>query len=109
MAIWYGWRGGVLAAVVTGILYIPHIQMAWRMNHEYYAAQWVEVGMFFIISTLTGVLDDHERAQQFKAERMAEQLAQVNVDLQSSFAMLRRADRLSAMGEPAAELVSRGT
>ncbi len=104
MAIWYGWRGGVLAAVVTGILYIPHIQMAWRMNPEYYAAQWVEVGMFFIIGALTGVLADHERAQRFKAEQMAAQLAKVNADLQSSFTLLRRADRLSAMGELAAGL-----
>jgi two-component system sensor histidine kinase HydH len=104
MAIWYGWRGGVLAAVVTGILYIPHIQMAWRMNHEYYAAQWVEVGMFFIIGALTGVLADHERAQRFKAEQMATQLGKANAELQSSFALLRRADRLSAMGELAAGL-----
>jgi two-component system sensor histidine kinase HydH len=104
MAIWYGWRGGILAAVVTGILYIPHIQMAWRMNPEYHAAQWVEVGMFFIIGALTGVLADHERAQRFKAEQMAAQLAKVNADLQSSFTLLRRADRLSAMGELAAGL-----
>jgi len=104
MAIWYGWRGGILAAVVTGILYIPHIQMAWRMNPEYYAAQWVEVGMFFIIGALTGMLADHERAERFKAEQMATQLAKVNADLQSSFALLRRADRLSAMGELAAGL-----
>jgi two-component system, NtrC family, sensor histidine kinase HydH len=104
MAIWYGWRGGILAAAFTGLLYIPHIQMAWRMNPEYNATQWVEVGMFFIIGALTGVLADHERAQRFKAEQMAAQLAKVNADLQSSFALLRRADRLSAMGELAAGL-----
>lgn len=104
MALWYGWRGGILAAVFIGILYIPHIEMAWRMHPEYNAAQWVEVGMFFIISALTGVLADHERAQRHRAEEMATQLAKVNVDLQSSFTLLRRADRLSAMGELAAGL-----
>lgn len=104
MALWYGWRGGILAAVVAAILYIPHIEMAWRMEPEYQAAQWVEVGMFFIIAGLTGVLADHERAQRDKAEQMATQLAKVNVDLQSSFDLLRRADRLSAMGELAAGL-----
>jgi signal transduction histidine kinase len=104
MALWYGWRGGILAAVVIGLLYIPHIEMAWRMHPEYSATQWVEVGMFFIISALTGVLADHERAQRRRAEQMATQLAKVNVDLQSSFTMLRRADRLSAMGELAAGL-----
>jgi two-component system, NtrC family, sensor histidine kinase HydH len=104
MALWYGWRGGILAALVTGLLYIPHIEMAWRMHPEYNAAQWVEVGMFFIISALTGVLADHERAQRHRAEEMAAQLAKVNADLQSSFTLLRRADRLSAMGELAAGL-----
>lgn len=104
MALWYGWRGGILAALVAAILYIPHIEMAWRMRPEYHATQWVEVGMFFIITALTGVLADHERAQRYKAEQIASQLARVNVDLQSSFTLLRRADRLSAMGELAAGL-----
>ena len=104
MSLWYGWRGGILAALVTGILYIPHIEMSWRMHPEYNASQWVEVGMFFIITALTGVLADHERAQRYKAEQTAAQLAKVNADLQSSFALLRRADRLSAMGELAAGL-----
>lgn len=104
MALWYGWRGGLLAAFVTGLLYIPHIEMSWRMQPEYNATQWVEVGMFFIITPLTGLLADHERAQRHKAEQMAEQLARANAELQSSFDLLRRADRLSAMGELAAGL-----
>jgi two-component system sensor histidine kinase HydH len=104
MSIWYGWRGGILAALVTSLLYIPHIEMSWRMHPEYNATQWVEVGMFFIITALTGVLADHERAQRHNAEQISAQLAKVNVDLQSSFDLLRRADRLSAMGELAAGL-----
>jgi two-component system sensor histidine kinase HydH len=104
MAVWFGWRGGILAAAVAGVLYIPHIEMAWRMNPEYSATQWVELGMFFVITGLTGLLADHERAQRRKAEQMAEQLAQANRDLQSSFEQLRRADRLSAMGELSAGL-----
>src|SRR6266496_5168608 len=74
MALWYGWRGGVLASAVASLLYIPHIEMAWRMHPEYNATQWVELGMFFVLTALTGVLADHERAQRRKAERMAEQL-----------------------------------
>lgn len=104
MALWYGWRGGLLGALIAGILYIPHIEMSWRKNPAYNAAQWVEVGMFFVITALTGVLADHERAQRHKAEEIAKQLAQANADLQSSFEQLRRADRLSAMGELSAGL-----
>ena len=38
MALWYGWRGGVLAALVAAVLYIPFIQKAWHSHPEYQAA-----------------------------------------------------------------------
>ncbi len=104
MALWYGWRGGLVAAAFAAILYIPHIEMSWRMNPEYSAAQKVEVGMFFVVTLLIGVLADHERAERREVERMAQKLAQANVELQKSFEQLRRADRLSAMGELSAGL-----
>jgi two-component system, NtrC family, sensor histidine kinase HydH len=104
MAIWYGWRGGVLASAVAAVLYIPHIRMSWGGNPEYSATQQVEVGMFFVITVLTGILADHERAQRLKAEQIANELARANAELQASFDQLRRADRLSAMGELSAGL-----
>jgi two-component system, NtrC family, sensor histidine kinase HydH len=111
MALWYGWRGGLIAAAVAGVLYIPHIEMSWTMNPEYSAAQKVEIGMFFVITMLTGILADHERGQRrkaeqqrHKAEQMACELAEANQRLQASFEQLRRADRLSAMGELSAGL-----
>jgi two-component system sensor histidine kinase HydH len=104
MALWYGWRGGLLAAMIAGLLYIPHIEMAWRQHPEYNATQWVEVAMFFVLTGLTGVLADHERAQRGKAESAAQQLAEANAQLRNSFEQLRRADRLSAMGELSAGL-----
>jgi two-component system, NtrC family, sensor histidine kinase HydH len=104
LAVWYGWRGGLIAAAVAGALYIPHIEMSWSMNPEYSAAQKVEVGMFFVITILAGILADHERAQRHKAEKMAKELSEANKQLQASFEQLRRADRLSAMGELSAGL-----
>lgn len=103
-ALWYGCRGGLLAALVASVLYVPHIEMAWRQQSAYSASQWVEIGMFFLLTALTGVLADHERAQRRKAEETAGQLARTNAELQSSFEQLRRADRLSAMGELSAGL-----
>ena len=61
MALWFGWRGGLLAAAIAGMLYIPHIAMAWGSNEEYSLAQYVEIGMFFVIAPLIGVLADVER------------------------------------------------
>ncbi len=104
MSIWYGWRGGVVASALAAVLYLPHIEMSWRSHPEYSATQQVEVGMFFVITVLTGILADHERAQRHKAEAIAEELRQANEQLHASFEQLRRADRLSAMGELSAGL-----
>ncbi len=110
-ALWFGWRGGIAFAALAGASYIPHIVMAWKTEPEYTAAQYVEIGMFFLIAALTGILADHERAQRHKVEENARQLTEnarqlteVNAQLQKSFERLRRADRLSALGELSAGL-----
>lgn len=104
MALWLGWKGGVLAASISGVLYIPHILMSWGGEPQYRAAQIVEVGMFFVIGALTGVLADQERAQRAQIEETAQKLSEVYAQLQASFEQLRRADRLSALGELSAGL-----
>ena len=103
-ALWFGWRGGLAAATLAGMSYIPHIMMAWSFDPEYRAAQYIEIGMFFAIATLTGLLADHERAQRRKVEETATKLGEVYTQLQKSFEQLRRADRLSALGELSAGL-----
>lgn len=103
-ALWFGWRGGILAATLSGLFYIPHILMSWASHPEYSAAQYVEIGMFFVIGGLTGVLADDERMQRKKVEETAHKLSDVYAQLQASFEQLRRADRLSALGELSAGL-----
>lgn len=101
-ALWYGWRGGLIAAIFCGIVYTPHIWMAWHMNPVFSASQYIEIGMFFPIGLMIGILSDHERHQRYKAEQTAQKLSEVYKQLQDSFDQLRRADRLSALGELAA-------
>jgi signal transduction histidine kinase len=103
-AIWYGWRGGLAAATFCGLVYVPHIWMAWHMHPEFSASQYIEIGMFFPVGLMIGILSDHERVQRYKAEETARQLSEVYKQLQESFEQLRRADRLSALGELAAGL-----
>lgn len=103
-ALWYGRRGGLLAAALSGVLYVPHILMSWTTHAEYRADQFIEILMFFAIGTLTGMLSDHERAQRRKVEETARKLSEVYAQLQKSFEQLRRADRLSALGELSAGL-----
>ena len=104
VAIWFGWHGGLAAATFCAAVYIPHIWMVWHMHPEFSASQYIEVGMFFVIGSMIGVLSDHERRQRLKAEDTARQLGRVYQQLQNSFEELRRADRLSALGELAAGL-----
>lgn len=104
MALLFGLRGGLLAACLSGALYVPHILMSWSSEPEYRAAQFIEIGMFFVIGSLTGILADHERLQRRKMEETARKLSEVNAQLQASFEQLRRADRLSALGELSAGL-----
>lgn len=103
-ALWFGWRGGLAAATLAGVSYIPHILSAWVREPEYTAAQYIEIGMFLAIGGLTGILADHERAQRRRVEDAAQRLEEVNAQLQASFEQLRRADRLSALGELSAGL-----
>lgn len=103
-ALWYGRRGGLLSAAFSALLYVPHILMSWKSHPEYRADQFIEILMFFAIGTLTGILSDHERAQRRKVEDTARKLSEVYAQLQKSFEQLRRADRLSALGELSAGL-----
>jgi two-component system, NtrC family, sensor histidine kinase HydH len=104
MALWFGWRGGIAAAALAALSYIPHVAMAWQSEPEYRAAGYVEIGMFFVIGALTGVLADLERAQKKKIEETATKLGETYSELQASMEQLRRADRLSALGELSAGL-----
>ncbi len=104
MALWFGWRGGLLAATIAGILYIPHIVMAWGANEEYSVAQYVEICMFFVIAPLIGVLADQERKQKQKIQETAVKLSETYAQLQASMEQVRRSDRLSALGELSAGL-----
>ncbi|SRR5579883_234627 len=104
MALLFGLRGGILAASLSGLLYVPHVLMSWASEPEYRAAQLIEIGVFFVIGGLTGILADDERMQRKKVEETAHKLSEVYAQLQASFEQLRRADRLSALGELSAGL-----
>ncbi len=98
-AIWFGWRGGILAAAVVAVVYAPYVYEVWSKNPAFAQAAYSEMIMFPVIGSVTGVLADIERRERKKVAHTAQQLAEANVQLQASFEQLRRADRLSALGE----------
>jgi signal transduction histidine kinase len=95
-AIAFGWRGGLLAAAASTICYIPHI-LTWRHQPYYAMSQYAELILFFLAGATTGLLADQERKRRQELEATTRQL-------QESFEQVKRADRLSAVGQLAASL-----
>ena len=96
-AIYFGWRGGLLASTASAVTYIPHILVTWHHMPDYAANQYAEIIVFFLVGTVTGVLADRGRKQRHE-------LAALNRDLQDSFEQIKRADRLAAIGQLSASL-----
>lgn len=103
-AIAFGWVGGLAAAVLAGVLYIPHILTTWQHEHHYAMEQYAEIFMFLAVGIVTGVLSDRERRRRAELQVAAQELSQVYRELQDTFEQVKRADRLSAIGQLAAGL-----
>jgi signal transduction histidine kinase len=104
-AIAFGWVGGLGAAVLAAVLYIPHILIMWQQHEHHYAIeQYAEIFMFLTVGIVTGVLSDRERKRRAELQVTAEKLSHVHRELQDTFEQVKRADRLSAIGQLAAGL-----
>ncbi len=103
-ALSFGLTGGLTAAACAGACYIPHILVSWRHSAGEANSKYAEIVVFLAVGTLTGVLSDRERKRASELSDTAEQLRMANKQLEESFSKLRRADRLSAVGQLAASL-----
>lgn len=101
-AIWFGWLGGIAAALCSGLcfIFIPYITGL----QDDFLAEYAEVVIFFLVAGVTGVLSGRERSQRHDLIRMTKRLGAVNQELQMSLEQLKRADRLSAVGQLSAGL-----
>lgn len=103
-AIAFGWIGGLAAAILAALLYIPHILTMWQHEHNYAMEQYAEIFMFLAVGLVTGVLSDRERKRRAELQVTAQKLTHVYRELQDTFEQVKRADRLSAIGQLAAGL-----
>ena len=103
-ALQFGWLGGLAAATVSAVLYLPHIFMWWRVNPEYAMSQGTEIGAFLLAGVLTGLLADRERKKTRELQRTTQELSEVYEELKDSFERARRAERLAGVGQLAASL-----
>lgn len=100
----YGAWGGIAAAALTSAAFIPHIRDAWAGNAAYAASLYAEVVVFHVLGLTVGLLAAAQRRLTARYRDAAVSLERVNRELRDSQAHLRRADRLSALGEIAAGL-----
>ena len=96
-AICFGVTGGLAAAAASAICYIPHIVLTWHGWRYYSANQYAEIVVFFLVAAVTGILADRGR-------RRERELRTVYRELENSFEQLKRAERLSAVGQLSAGL-----
>ncbi|NOK63524.1 MAG: hypothetical protein GFH27_549371n23 [Chloroflexi bacterium AL-W] len=75
-AVRYGRVGGILAALTTSALYIPHVFIAWGVVPDESFNDLLENALFLFVGILAGTLADAERQQRQRAEVAAQQLAQ---------------------------------
>ncbi len=104
--IWFYLRGGVIVALLVSVLYAPHILFQWGHLPAIHIEQYLEILLYHTIGFLTGFLSAKEHAQRLRSEENAANLAVSYEKLRGQADLileiedqLRRADRLTALGE----------
>lgn len=105
-ALWYGWRGGLGAAGLASLSYMPHIALHWQhQNYDYALNQYAEIAMFFVIGAVTGWLGDQKRRSRERAEKINAELQTAYAELRKTVGQLLQAERLSSLAEIASGVV----
>jgi len=104
--LWFSLRGGVGLALFASLLYLPHIFLHWGHHPGIRIEQYLEIVLYNLIGFMTGFLSDRERRQKERAQDAAKKLEESYAKLRIQAdqildieEQLRRADRLSALGE----------
>jgi two-component system sensor histidine kinase HydH len=110
-AFWFGFRGGLVSAIVVSILYAPHIMFQWGGHLTMDLEKYLEILLYNIVGGITGFLSRKEQTRAAQLQDTARGLEESLNKLQSQADLiieieeqLRRAERLSALGELSAAL-----
>jgi two-component system sensor histidine kinase HydH len=104
-AYWYGIKGGVTVSIASTVFFLPHLFHHW---HDPFldVYNYIELFLFLLIGGVTGVLSQMERHQRLRHEEALVRLDESHRKLKEQTDILfqteeqlRRADRLSALGE----------
>jgi signal transduction histidine kinase len=110
-AFWFGLRGGIGCALFVSIVYAPHILFQWGGHISMEMEKYLEIVLYNVVGGVTGFLTQ-------KGEARRKELQETALGLEESYRKLRaqadriseiegelrRAERLSAIGELGAVL-----
>jgi len=104
--VWFSLRGGVATSITVSILYAPHVVFQWGHHPVSAPEQYLEILLYNVIGFLTGFLSQREKDQKNRYMETATSLERSYTQLKNQAdqifeieEQLRRADRLSALGE----------
>ncbi|HEX2768684.1 MAG TPA: ATP-binding protein [Geobacteraceae bacterium] len=110
-AFWFGMRGGVATSIIVSIMYAPHVLFQWGVHPTMEMEKYLEIVLYNIVGGITGFLSQREEERRLQLQRTALGLEESYKKLQSQTDLiigieeqLRRAERLSALGELSAVL-----
>jgi len=110
-AFQYGVRGGLGAALVVSMIYLPHIMFQWGGLVEINLMRFIQIVLFNLVGYLTGLKAQGEKEEKRRYQQAAEQLRKTLEQVKAQSAQisdmeqqLRAADRLAIVGELTASL-----
>lgn len=110
-ALWFGFRGGLAAALAVSILYTPHILFQWGGHVVMEMEKYLEIVLYNVVGSITGLLAGREQERSAELQKTARgleasyrQLQQQSEHILAVEEQLRRAEKLSTLGEMAAVL-----
>jgi two-component system sensor histidine kinase HydH len=110
-AIWFGLRGGLICSLAVSAVYAPHILFQWGGHLTLELEKYLEIVLYNIVGGVTGLLAQRERERSVELQKTADGLEHSYKKLQAQSEQiitieenLRRAEKLSTLGEMAAVL-----
>lgn len=97
-----GAQGGLAISLLSSVLYLPHIMMAWDGRPVFEAGQYGEIVLFNVVGAVTGVMADRLRLERNRYRRASEQLETAYQQLETSMDERVKAERMATVGRVAA-------
>jgi two-component system, NtrC family, sensor histidine kinase HydH len=108
---WFGLRGGLLCSVIVSTLYAPHIFYQWGGHPGMEMEKYLEILLYNTVGGVTGMLSQRERERTAELQKSSGELKESYRKLQQQSEktiiieeQLRRAEKLSTLGEMSAVL-----